>query len=254
MRDSSTSAARGRRRWGGARRRAGLSQRGRLALPRRAAGGDPRGGAFRRGLGLHPGLAAGQARQPHRHHDDHVQLHRRRADGLSPGRRHQGSGLHEPGDRELPAQRAPAGDARGAGRDRDRHPPLAAQPLGRHRTGSLRHGLGAHLAHAARLRDPHARPQPNGGRLCRHQGRPAHHRDHADLGRARRRHGAQHHHGRAAPPALGVLRRLRLRRHRRRPDGPLAPRRDRAGQPFSSACSTRAAPSSPSRYRPSRAT
>jgi simple sugar transport system permease protein len=31
----------------------------------------------RRGLGLHPGLAASQARQPHRHHHHHVQLHRR---------------------------------------------------------------------------------------------------------------------------------------------------------------------------------
>ena len=36
---------------------------------------------------LHPGLAAGQARQPHRHHHHHVQFHRRGADGLSAGQR-----------------------------------------------------------------------------------------------------------------------------------------------------------------------
>ena len=34
-------------------------------------------------LGLHSGLPAGQARQPHRHHHHHVQLHRRQPDGLS---------------------------------------------------------------------------------------------------------------------------------------------------------------------------
>ena len=43
--------------------------------------------AFGAGLGFHPGLAPGQARQPHRHHDDHVQFHRLGADGLSPRQR-----------------------------------------------------------------------------------------------------------------------------------------------------------------------
>ena len=33
-------------------------------------------------LGFRPGSAAGAARQPSRHHHDHVQLHRRRADDL----------------------------------------------------------------------------------------------------------------------------------------------------------------------------
>ena len=35
------------------------------------------GAAFRRLLGIHPRLSAGQARQPRRHHHDPVQLHRR---------------------------------------------------------------------------------------------------------------------------------------------------------------------------------
>ena len=37
---------------------------------------DRRRGAVRRGLRRDSRLSAGQARQPHRHHDDHVQLHR----------------------------------------------------------------------------------------------------------------------------------------------------------------------------------
>ena len=44
-------------------------------------------------------------------------------------------------------------------------------------------GLGADLAHQARLRDAHHRPQPEGGRLCRHRGDPHHHHHHDDLGR-----------------------------------------------------------------------
>jgi hypothetical protein len=40
----------------------------------------------RRCLGLCPGSAAGAARQPSRHHHDHVQLHRRRTDDLAPRR------------------------------------------------------------------------------------------------------------------------------------------------------------------------
>ena len=44
-----------------------------------ALGGCDAGcGAVRGGLGGDPGLSAGQARQPYRHHHDHVQLHRRR--------------------------------------------------------------------------------------------------------------------------------------------------------------------------------
>ena len=66
------------------RRRAGLPRLRRgaawwLTLPAR----HPRRRRLRRRLGVHPGLAAGQARQPHRHHHDHVQLHRLGADGLS---------------------------------------------------------------------------------------------------------------------------------------------------------------------------
>ena len=37
---------------------------------------------IRRGMGVDPCMAAGQARQPYRHHDHHVQFHRRLVDGL----------------------------------------------------------------------------------------------------------------------------------------------------------------------------
>ena len=59
-----------------------------LVFPHRGRGG----GAVRRRLGLHSRLSAGQARQPHRHHDDHVQLHRLGADDLSAGRRARAAG------------------------------------------------------------------------------------------------------------------------------------------------------------------
>ena len=62
-------------------------------------------GAVRRRLGVHPGLAAGQARQPHRHHHDHVQLHRRGADGLSAGQRADASRVDGAGDARLRARR-----------------------------------------------------------------------------------------------------------------------------------------------------
>ena len=49
-------------------------------------------GAVRRRLGVHPGLPAGQARQPRRHHHDHVQLHRLGAGGLPARQRAEGAG------------------------------------------------------------------------------------------------------------------------------------------------------------------
>ena len=74
-------------------------RRARLPAPRSrslpwyitGAGGSRRRFRLRRRLGVHPGLAAGQARQPHRHHDDHVQFHRRGADGLPARQRPQAS-------------------------------------------------------------------------------------------------------------------------------------------------------------------
>ncbi len=54
-------------------------------------------------LRLHSRLSASQARQPHRHHDDHVQLHRLRHHGLSPGRRAARSRPDERRDGGLPA-------------------------------------------------------------------------------------------------------------------------------------------------------
>ena len=56
---------------------------------------------FGAAVGAHPGLSAGQARQPHRHHHDHVQLHRRRADGLPAGRRAEAAGLDGAADAQL---------------------------------------------------------------------------------------------------------------------------------------------------------
>ena len=46
---------------------------------------DPRSRSVRRGFCRDTRLSAGQTRQPHRHHDDHVQLHRRRADDRADG-------------------------------------------------------------------------------------------------------------------------------------------------------------------------
>ena len=90
--------------------------------------------------------------------------------------------------------------------------------------------LGADLAHPARLRDPHHRPQPEGGALCRH------------LGEARIIIIAMMISGALAGmmalnPIMGdqhrllldFVRRRRLRRHRGGADGPLASGRHRAG-------------------------
>jgi simple sugar transport system permease protein len=46
---------------------------------------DPGGGPVRRGVGPHPGLAPGEARQPRRDHDDHAELRGRVAAELPPG-------------------------------------------------------------------------------------------------------------------------------------------------------------------------
>ena len=79
----------------------------------------------RRALGLHPGLAAGQARQPRRHHHHHVQLHRRGADGLHAGQRAEAGRLDGAGDRH-DSPRARSAEARLAARSvrlQDRYAP-----------------------------------------------------------------------------------------------------------------------------------
>ena len=67
-----------RRRGPGLRRGVGSGARGALSrLPARIQPrhrGDRRGGAVRRCLRRYSRLSPGQARQPYRHHDDHVQL------------------------------------------------------------------------------------------------------------------------------------------------------------------------------------
>jgi hypothetical protein len=65
-------------------------------------------GLFGAAWALHSGVPAGQARQPYRHHHDHVQLYRRGADGLSAGARADRAGQDGAGDPHLPRRRAAA--------------------------------------------------------------------------------------------------------------------------------------------------
>ena len=101
-----------RRRGAGAARRprrgAGLPLDRLAALDAGAGGRDGRRGGLRRGLGGDPGLSAGQARQPYRHHHDHVQLHRGGAAGLSSGRRPAPGRADGPGLGPLPGRREAA--------------------------------------------------------------------------------------------------------------------------------------------------
>ena len=65
--------------------------------------GHRRGGAVRRGVGRRAGLAAGVARQPHRHHHHHVQLRRLGADGLPDGERADRARLDDAAEPQLRA-------------------------------------------------------------------------------------------------------------------------------------------------------
>ena len=73
----------------------------------------PRRCRLRRRLGRGARLSAGQARQPHRHHDDHVQLARQRADRLPARERAARAAIHEPGNARLPGSVADPVHARG---------------------------------------------------------------------------------------------------------------------------------------------
>ena len=110
----------------------------------------------------------------------------------------------------------------------------AAQPLLDPGAGRGLPGLGADLAHPARLRDARLRPLEPGGASMPASIRYAdHHHRHADLRRAGRHDGAQRGHGRPAPAGARLRRRRRLRRHRGGADGPLASGRHRArGDPL----------------------
>ena len=106
---------------GGARRDrgdAGVPRRAVAALGAGAAVRHPRRRAVRRGLGVRPRLPAGEAREPHRHHHDHVQLHRRGAGRLPARQRDEGARVDGAGDRELPRGDAAAVHARDARRGR----------------------------------------------------------------------------------------------------------------------------------------
>ena len=119
----------------------------------------PRRGAVRRGLGRGAGLSPGQARQPHRDHHDHVQLHRLGAADPSARERPQGAGLH--GARNRPPFR-PARTCRAPRRSSAllgvEWAPLAAQRLVSAGAAVLRARVAPDLAHAAGLRDPRLRP------------------------------------------------------------------------------------------------
>ena len=73
-----------------------------LMIPLAIAAAAP----VRRGMGRRAGLAAGLARQPHRHHHHHVQLRRLGADGLPDGERADRAGLDDAAEPQLCAVRA----------------------------------------------------------------------------------------------------------------------------------------------------
>ena len=160
------------------RRGPGLSGRPRrgayraLSGPLAGARGDSARDRLRHGLrrllGLHPRLAAGEARQPHRHHDDHVQLPGRGADDLPAGRDlHQAgaAGGREPQIRDRRLAPLRPRYLRGL---RWEYRPLVSQPEHRRRRGLPRALLVLRLAHALGLRDPCRRAQRVGGGLRRY--------------------------------------------------------------------------------------
>ena len=103
-----------------------------LLIPAR----HPRRCRLRRRLGRGAGLSAGEARQPHRHHDDHVQLARQRAHRLPARERAARAAIDEPGNASLPAiRRRSRSCTRCLRRLRHRDPALAAQPHASARAG-----------------------------------------------------------------------------------------------------------------------
>ena len=122
------------------------------ALEPRASGRRGGRGTLRRGLGSDPGLASGQARQPHRDHHDHVQLHRRGAAELPADRRAQTLGLDGARHGPLPRGHASA-DLPGHVLDRrDRAVPgRAGERVVLRGAAGLRRRLGADLAHPSGL-------------------------------------------------------------------------------------------------------
>ncbi|CAA9422862.1 MAG: Predicted nucleoside ABC transporter, permease 1 component, partial [uncultured Rubellimicrobium sp.] len=208
----------------GPRRRARGPLHPLAALEPRARGRLPRRRDLRRGLGGDPRLARGQAGQPHRHHDDHVQLHRRGAPQLPARGPVEAHRHHGDGDRPLPGGDAyPVLPRPLLLRRDDPVPGHARQHHLLHRRPSVLRRLGPDLEDAPRLRDPGLRPFRGGRALRGHRGHPHHHDLHADLRRPRGPHGDQQHpgRGRAADPQRRGGR--GLHRHRRGADGPQPP-------------------------------
>ena len=83
----------------------------------------------RRAVGLCAGGAAGKAGQPHRHHDDHVQLAGHHADGLPAGQHAARALLHAARHGAVSAERAGALDAECPGPLRRHAARDAAEPL-----------------------------------------------------------------------------------------------------------------------------
>jgi hypothetical protein len=115
-RASSTSAPRGRRRsaaWAPGSSRCGWGPR----FPASSCSAHRRRGLRPSGaLGGGARVPAGVSRQPHRHHDDHVQLHRVHAPRVPPGERPQVARPDVGRERRIRALGAPADDVGGASR------------------------------------------------------------------------------------------------------------------------------------------
>ncbi len=176
-----------------------------------------RRGPVRRPLGRHPRRAAGQAGQPHRHHDDHVQLAGLDAHGLSAGQHAARAGLDAGRNRRLCAGRHDPVPAHPAGPGRDRRRGHAAQPVVRARAGLRGRGLGLRLAHPYRLRDPHRGGQSGRRPLRRDFAVQDRDPDHGAVGGAGGRGRGQRDHGGAEPAAARLHLGIWLRRASRWP-------------------------------------
>ena len=177
-----------------------------------------------------PGWLQAKARQPHRHHDDHVQLARQRADGLPARERAAPAGLDDPGDAALSgARRASRSCTRCWARFGIAVPP---SQLNLSLVLALAAAFGVwlliyrtRLGYAIRA----VGQNPSAARLCRHLA-GADHRSSPWSSPARSPAASRSTSSWATSTGSArVHRRLRLRRHRRGADGPRPSGRHRAG-------------------------
>ena len=201
-----------------------LPLRALAALVDRAAGRHRHVGSLRRFVGRRSSLSAGQTRQPHRHHHDHVQLHRSCGSELRAGEPDAACRQHGSCDRPLSPKRSPAHLARhsrAAG-----HRILQGGPgqyLLSRGDPCLCAALAADLAHAHRLRDPCLWPFGKRRQIRRHFARQDHHDRDDHFRCACRNDGHQQRHGRSGTAGAQRHRRRRLHRDRGGSDGPQSP-------------------------------